>query len=55
MDMTCSCTTEALYSEEFDTYYCKECDQWTEDKCDDATCEYCTNRPEKPSQIQQRV
>ena len=38
------------YSEEYDAYYDKVTREWLEDKCDDPTCEYCSTRPEKPSQ-----
>ena len=41
---------EILYSEEYDTYYDPRTDQWTESKCNDPTCEYCTRRPARPSQ-----
>lgn len=39
------------YSDEFDAYYDDETNEWLESKCDDPTCEYCPNRPEKPSGI----
>lgn len=38
-----------FYSAEYDVYGCKACDVWMEDKCKDKQCEFCANRPEKPS------
>lgn len=38
-----------LYSKEYDSYYDPKTDQWTESKCNDPTCEYCTRRPARPS------
>lgn len=35
------------YSEEYDAYYNAETGEWTESKCDDPTCEFCPNRPER--------
>ena len=37
-----------LYSAEYDAYYNQTTNKWTEPKCDDPACEYCTNRPERP-------
>lgn len=36
------------YSERWDAYYDSNANEWLESKCDDPTCEYCVNRPEKP-------
>lgn len=38
-----------VYSEEFDAFYDAVDDEWTESKCDDPACKFCTKRPEKPS------
>lgn len=35
------------YSEQWDAYYDDETNEWLESKCDDPTCEYCANRPDK--------
>ena len=32
-------------------YYCKKCDFWLEDKCEDPLCLFCKQRPEKPSKV----
>ena len=37
------------YNEEFDCYYCVECNEWLENKCSNPQCDYCSNRPEKPN------
>ena len=40
---------EALaYSDEWDAYYNRVTNEWTESKCSDPTCEQCTGRPERP-------
>ena len=36
------------YSERWDAYYDSNTNEWLDSKCDDPTCEYCVNRPEKP-------
>jgi len=35
------------YSEEYDSPYNKTTGEWLAPKCDDPTCEFCSNRPEK--------
>jgi len=45
------CGAERQYSEYYDVYYCRVCDEWLESKCGDASCEFCQNRPEKPSLV----
>ena len=39
------------YNFQFDAYYDEEEDRWIENKCNDPECEYCSERPEKPSLI----
>ena len=39
-----------------DAYWCPDCDVWLEEGCrarerGAGYCEFCTNRPEKPSQV----
>ena len=43
------CGNKPKYNEQFDAYYCKYCDVWLESKCPDINCEFCYNRPIKPS------
>lgn len=43
------CNSVLLYCEEYDTYYCPKCDEWSEEKCGDPDCYFCNERPEKPS------
>jgi len=45
------CKTE--YCEKHDAYYCKDHDIWTEDTCDALECEFCKDRPEKPSLVKE--
>lgn len=35
------------YSEEYDANYNTQTGEWLDDKCDDPTCEFCANRPER--------
>lgn len=39
------------YCEAHDAWYCPNCDSWAEVKCADPACEYCKDRPEKPSRL----
>jgi hypothetical protein len=45
------CDSEIKYSMKYDAYYCELCNNWCEPKCGDAECEFCSTRPEKPSQV----
>lgn len=36
------------YSAEYDAYYNHKTNEWTEPKCSDPGCEYCTKRPAHP-------
>ena len=35
-------------SEEYDAYYSISKNEWIDSKCDDPTCEFCSERPERP-------
>lgn len=37
------------YNFEWDSYYCKSCLEWAEAKCAYDGCEYCKERPDKPT------
>ena len=45
------CSSELQYSYKYDAYYCELCNTWLEEPCDSVDCEFCANRPSKPSQI----
>ena len=51
MDLTAKICCEEIksFSVEHDCFYCKNCNLWLEEKCDDEECEYCRDRPPKPS------
>ena len=42
------CDFHLIYYDDFDTYFCPECNSWMESACSDSTCRYCSNRPETP-------
>ncbi len=46
--MPCDDNCKKAYSEQYDAYYCENCNKWTEDKCDDPECEFCPARPATP-------
>lgn len=41
-----------MYSERYDAFYNPETDTWLDSQCCDPTCEYCQDRPEFPSQVE---
>ena len=43
------CLERLSYNDEFDSIYCVPCDEWRDIACEDPTCDYCAERPEKPS------
>jgi hypothetical protein len=43
------CLDTLAYNDEFDSIYCEDCDEWRDSPCTDPSCEYCSIRPEKPS------
>lgn len=45
------CGSEKKYSQKYDAFYCESCDIWLEKLCADWDCEFCANRPEKPSLV----
>lgn len=49
LKITHNCKHPRSYSERWDAYYCNKCDAWIEDRCGDPDCEFCRDRPEKPS------
>lgn len=43
------CMHSLVYNEEFDSVYCASCDEWREASCEDPSCDFCGDRPAKPS------
>ena len=35
----------------YDAYFCKSCDMWAENKCNDEYCEFCADRLDRPSEV----
>ena len=46
-----TCGSEKLYNKKHDALYCELCNKWIEEKCSDPKCEFCQNRPKKPSLV----
>lgn len=47
--LTCSeCGKPLMYFYTYDAYCCISCDIWTEEKCPDPECEFCSKRPDSP-------
>lgn len=44
------CDSEIQYSNKYDAFYCELCNEWLDPKCEDPKCEFCSTRPNKPSQ-----
>ena len=38
------------FNEKYDAYYDDKKDIWLEETCDNPKCDYCKNRPNKPSE-----
>lgn len=49
--MTGRCDIHGIgqYDEKYDVFFCPICDDWLEKKCSDDDCDYCKNRPLKPT------
>jgi hypothetical protein len=43
------CQVEFDYDKGVDSYFCKICDTWNEDQCNDPECNFCVTRPARPS------
>lgn len=50
-----SCNTESKYETVYDTFYCEQCDIWLESTCPIEDCSFCSSRPEKPSDIKEKI
>lgn len=42
------------YNEEYDSYYNTDTDEWLEPGCYDKNCEFCNDRPAKPSECESK-
>ena len=47
------CGTEKNYNSKYDSYYCILCNTWLEKTCSDPDCDFCVQRPEKPSTVEE--
>lgn len=45
------CKFNFVYHEMYDAYFCPNCNEWAESKCNDKNCKYCANRPHHPLPI----
>ena len=43
------------YCEKHDAYYDDKKDIWLEGKCESKSCDFCKDRPDKPSQVTSRT
>jgi len=48
-----TCNSDKKYNAKHDAYYCESCDVWLEKACNDPECDYCHERPEKPSMLKE--
>lgn len=47
------CGTEAEMCSEYDAMFCPVCDIWLEQRCGDPFCEFCADRPSRPSRVKE--
>ena len=48
-DQTCpECKEFRIYNDDYDAFFCPQCNVWLESACSDPTCDYCSKRPWKP-------
>jgi hypothetical protein len=45
------CGRMSEFNEEFDSYYCLECNKWLSTTCDDPRCIFCPDRPPTPGEV----
>lgn len=49
---TCpECGGKTKRNEKYDVYFCAACDVYSEERCGDTKCFYCSRRPDRPSLI----
>ena len=44
-----NCKAPGERIDKWDAYACLKCNLWIEPGCDDPKCDFCADRPEKPS------
>jgi hypothetical protein len=42
------CTTQRVYYDDHDAFFCPTCNTWIEAPCSDDHCRFCVGRPERP-------
>ena len=42
------CSQKLIYYEDYDAYFCANCNKWKESRCLDFFCKFCKKRPKKP-------
>ena len=42
------CSGTRIYYENYDSFFCPQCNVWLESVCSDLTCDFCRSRPTKP-------
>lgn len=42
------CSQNKVYYDDYDSYFCPQCNIWLESVCSDKKCEFCRNRPSEP-------
>lgn len=47
--------SRAEFNEKHDAFFDKEKDIWLEEKCNDPDCDFCKDRPNKPSEIKWKL
>lgn len=50
-DLCDTCKNKIYYSVVHDAYFCISCDKWLESACEDPECRFCSDRPDKPSDL----
>lgn len=42
------CSQNQIYYDDYDSFFCPNCNIWLESACSDPTCEFCRTRPKNP-------
>ncbi len=49
------CSQNKVYYDDYDSFFCPQCNIWFDSKCGDLTCDFCRNRPDKPFAISEEI